>query len=140
MPQPRAPATGATLPSGLRAVLAVQGLVMVGVGVALFVAPTDADSLWPWKLTPLTARAIGAFVTGFGAAALHALIENRLERFEGAALAYTLLGVLELIGAGRYTETFDGDSVETCAYVAFLASVVAVGLWGAVAVRARRPA
>jgi hypothetical protein len=137
---PTAVAAGgaAMLPGALRVVLVAQGVVMLGIGVALFVAPTDVDALWPWKLTPLTARAVGAFLTGFGASALHAVIENRIERFEGAALAYTLLGGLELLGAALHAEDFDGDSLDTWAYVVFLASVVAAGLWGIAAARRGR--
>src|SRR4051812_1639194 len=62
--------SGRPLPAGLRTALAAQGVVMLGVGIALFLAPSDAKDLWAWMLTPLTARAVGAFVTGFGITAL----------------------------------------------------------------------
>ena len=74
-----------------------QGVVMLAFGAYLFVAPESADELWPWALTPLTARVVGAFVAGFGASALHAVAANDLPRFEGAALAYSALGALELM-------------------------------------------
>src|SRR5436190_14590092 len=53
------------LAPGLRTALLLQAAVMLVVGVWLFVGPGDAGSAWPWKLTPLTARAVGAFVSGF---------------------------------------------------------------------------
>jgi hypothetical protein len=118
---------GQPLPSGLRLVLVLQAATMLACGVALFVAPADADALWPWQLTPLTARAVGAFLTGFGVAAAHAAVENDLARFEGAALAYTALGLLELVALARYSSDLTGASIDTWAYVAFLASVIVVG-------------
>src|SRR5439155_4514537 len=50
------------LAPALRALLVLEGLVLAGVGASLFAAPHTADSLWPWPLTPLTARATGAFL------------------------------------------------------------------------------
>jgi len=102
---------------------------MLTVGVALFVAPADADALWPWTLTPLTARAVGAFLIGFGVAAVHAVVENDLLRFEGAALAYGALGLLELIALAVHSSDLTGASVDTWIYVGFLASVAAVGIY-----------
>jgi hypothetical protein len=115
------------LPPWLRAALAVQALVMIGVGAALFLAPAEADAIWPWNLTALTARAIGAFVLGFGLAAAHAAVENDLNRFEGAAFAYTALGVLELLALARYPSDLTGGSLDSWLYAGFLAAVVAVG-------------
>jgi uncharacterized membrane protein YoaK (UPF0700 family) len=127
--------SGAPLPAGLRALLAVQGTVMLGVGAALFGGPADADVLWPWTLTPLTARAIGAFVVGFGVAALHAAAEDDRWRFRGAALAYLALGLLELLAAIVFADDLHDGDASTTIYRVFLVSVVAAGLWGVSATR-----
>jgi hypothetical protein len=116
----------APLPPAVRALLAGQALVMLSIGIALFVAPTDADALWPWTLTPLTARALGAFVFGFGVAAADAVLGNDLRRFEGCALAYTALGALQLLALARYTGDLTGADLDSWLYVGFLASVLAV--------------
>src|SRR4051794_4210726 len=71
------------LAAWVRAVLCLQGLVMLAFGAALFVAPVGASSLWPWALTPLTGRAIGAFLVGFAAAAGFAAADNDLGRLHG---------------------------------------------------------
>jgi hypothetical protein len=42
-----------------RLVVAV-GLLALATGLALFLAPGTMNDLWPWPLTPLTARVIGA--------------------------------------------------------------------------------
>jgi hypothetical protein len=82
------------LPGWLRAILCFQALTLLSLGAALFAAPVGASSLWPWALTPLTGRAIGAFLVGFGVAAAFAVLENDVRRLHGAALAYATLGAL----------------------------------------------
>ena len=120
------------LPSWLRAVLCVQALVMLALGAALFAAPIGASSLWPWALTPLTGRAVGAFLIGFGAAAAFAVAENEIGRLHGAALAYATLGALELAAAAVHGGDFTAPALGVALYLAFCASVLAVGLYGAV--------
>jgi hypothetical protein len=123
---------GRPFPGWLRAVLCLQALVMLSLGGALFVAPVGASSLWPWALTPLTGRAIGAFLVGFGAAAAFAVVENEIGRLHGAALAYATLGALELAAAALRGGDFTAPAVGVALYVAFCASVLTVGLYGAV--------
>jgi hypothetical protein len=40
--------------------VAVQLAVALAAGLSLMVAPSTADELWPWELTPLTSRTVGA--------------------------------------------------------------------------------
>jgi hypothetical protein len=124
------------LPAALRLLLVGEGLVMAGVGIALFVEPSTADDLWPWALTPLTARAIGAFVIGFGAAALQAAWENNISSLAGSAYAYATLGLLQLIAVLRYPDELDGSGARGVLYVAFTGLVLATGVAGSA--RARR--
>lgn len=119
------------LPGWLRAVLGLQALVMLALGAALFVAPVGASSLWPWDLTPLTGRAVGAFLLGFGAAAAFAAADNDAGRLHGAALAYATLGALELVAAVVHGGDFTSPATGVAAYVVFCASVLALGLYGA---------
>ncbi len=121
------------IPMALRAVLALQALVMGGVGIALWVSPSSGETIWPWLLTPLTARAVGAFLIGFAVAAAFAAVDNRIERFRGAAYAYATLGALELLAAAIFSEDFDAG--ESALYVAFVATVLLVGLAGLALVR-----
>jgi hypothetical protein len=127
---------GRPLPWAARAPLAAHGAVLLGLGAALFIAPTDADGLWPWALTPLTARAVGAFLCGFGVAALHAAAEGDASRFRGAALAYLALGLLELLAGAIFAADFGDDPFPTAAYVAFLTGVCVMGAWGVTLTRA----
>jgi len=126
------------LAPALRALLVLEGLVLAGVGASLFAAPHTADSLWPWQLTPLTARATGAFLVGFGAAALQAALENDIGRLGGSAYAYATLGLLELITVMRYPDALDGSGARGVAYIAFAALVLLTGLLGSARARGAR--
>jgi len=125
---------GRAIPPPLRALLALQALVMGVIGAVMFIEPSTADDLWPWALTPLTARAVSAFLIGFAAAAAYAVAENRAERFAGAAYSYATLGALELLVAAVFSADFDGGA-RTAAYVAFVAGVLVAGVAGSLTVR-----
>ena len=121
------------IPALLRGALGLQALVMAAIGIVLWVSPSSADTIWPWPLTPLTARAVGSFLIGFAAAAGFAARDNRVERLRGAAYAYATLGALELLAAAVFGEYF--DSGESGLYVFFAATVLAAGLAGSAIVR-----
>jgi hypothetical protein len=129
-------AHGPSIATWARAVLALQAAAMVAMGVALLIAPLSAGDAWPWELTPLTGRAIGAFLCGFGVAAAFAIRENDLHRLRGCALAYGALGALELLALALHWDDFDSGDASGIAYVAVVASVLVVGLYGATAASA----
>ncbi len=58
------PARVAPLASWARVVLALQAAVMLVVGVPMLLVPQAMLRAWPWELTPLTSRAIGAWAIG----------------------------------------------------------------------------
>jgi hypothetical protein len=121
------------LPAALRIAVSLQAGALLGIGAALFLLGDNAASIWPWVLSPLTARAIGAFLVGFGMAAAFAVRENDLDRLRGCALAYAALGALELLAVAIHGEDLTGSDLEIGLYVAFCATVLAVGSYGALA-------
>lgn len=123
-PEPRQP-----MPGWLRLALVLQGTAFIVYGVGLFLSPSGFDGAWPWPLTPLTARAIAAFMVGFAIAAAIAVHGNALSRIRGAALTYAVLGALELLGAALHSSDFR-DGVALPLFAAFFATVLAVGLAG----------
>ena len=126
---------GPSLPPLLRALLAVEGIVMLGVGALMLLAPDSAADIWPWTLTPLTSRALGTFIL---AVALVALIVVRDDRFpvRGLPTALIVLGVLQLLAVALHEEDLAGDDLACGIYIAFLALVVVTGTYGAIAERA----
>jgi hypothetical protein len=118
------------MPGWLVVALAIQGTLMLAVGVALYVAPATASSLWPWALTPLTARAVASWLVAFGLAAALAIMEQDLGRLELPAAAYTVLGSLQLEALVRFAGQVRWASPAAAAYVAVLVTVVATGAYG----------
>lgn len=116
------------LPTGVRLLVAAQAVVLGVVGVALLIAPTTAAALWPWELTPLTGRAIGAWVVSLGAAAAHALVENCARRLRPAAWAYVALAVLQAWALARYPGDFEWTGLPGILYLGFLAAILVAGL------------
>ena len=117
----------------VRAVLSLQGALLLAVGAAFLIAPVGAADLWPWMLTPLTARAIGAFLIGFGVAAAYSVRLDDLGALRGCAYSYAVLGALEILAAALHGGDLTGSAAHCSAYFAFWTSVLAVGLYGAVA-------
>ena len=128
------------VPLWLAGAFGVQGFIMLAVGVAMYAVPSTAKTLWPWTLTPLTARAISSWLIAFGVAAVLTFIERDISRLAAGAVAYTVFGVLELVALLRFGEAGRWDSPAGIVYLVVLISVVPVGATGSwlVAVHARR--
>lgn len=135
----QAPPPSLPLPAWLRATLALQAVVLVTLGVLLYAAPAGLHSIWLWPVTPLTGRAIGAFLCGFGVAAGFALRENDLGRLLGSAIAWATLGALELLALALRSGDLTASGLATALYVAFFALTLAQGTLGALATRAASP-
>lgn len=78
----------AQLPAALRLALRALALAMIVLGAVLFVVPASAELLWPWKLTPLTARMAGSFYLAIAVSLLAAARENDYQRIHVAAFAW----------------------------------------------------
>jgi hypothetical protein len=129
------PPRSAPLPGWVYGLLAVQAVVLLGVGVALFAAPGPAASWWPWKLTPLLAQATGAWLIGFGVAAAHQLAERDARRLLPASFSTILLAVLQFIALARYPGRFEWSSTAGGVYLALLVMMLVTG--GVALARAR---
>ena len=121
------PPRSAGLPAWIYAMLAVQAIVLLGFGVALFAVPTQTAPLWPWKLTPLVAQATGAWLISLGVAAVHALLERDARRLRPAAVGYVLLALLLSIALARYPNHFAWHSASGIIYLIFLATMLLTG-------------
>ncbi len=125
------------MPRWLRAVLAVQGLTLFGVGVVMFLGaaqvhhlPEGAMSFWPWKLMPLGAQVIGAWLLALGVAAALTIWERDLDRLLVPAVTYTAFGVFQLLVALRYWTQIRPDYQWGWAYVGVLVSIALTGAYG----------
>ena len=81
-------------------IIAVLGILAVATTAFLFLFPDTAIRIWPWKLTTLTARVMGA-IFSLGVAGVGALTERRwtsariLLQVEGLMLALILVAAIQ---------------------------------------------
>lgn len=111
-------------------IVAVQALIVLVIGIALFVAPSTADSLWPWSLTPLTARAVAAWLLALATGLAVTLWERDWRRVRVATLTYTAAPLLQFVALARYSDTVNWDGAGIWLYLAFLASILLLGIFG----------
>ena len=125
----------APMPRWAMVLLGAQAAVMVPLGAALFAAPETFDIVWPWSLTPLTGRIVGAWLVGLGLGAAHSALERDWRRARPAAATALLFGALELVALARYSETVNWGDGRTWAYVLTLGFMLALGGTGVVSAR-----
>ncbi len=129
----------APLAGWLRLVLAAVGGVVTALGAAMVLVPSTAAGWWPWALTDLTSRAVGAWLVIVGLTAGQAAWENDWSRLRPLSITYVVLGVLQLLAVARYPDELE-PSPAAWTYVAFLIALVAFGAAGWRASRRRPPA
>jgi len=117
------------LPGWLRAILAVQVVILLPIGLALFIAPDTFDGLWPWGLTPLLGRAIGAWLIGWSTVKIQILQENDWRRTRVPFLSTSVWGLLILVAVGRYSSAVDWG-LHMWGFLLVVMSICAVGLYG----------
>ncbi len=122
----------APIPIGLRWLSAGQAVILLLAGVALLLDPAVASWLWPWKLTALTARAVGAWLIGFGVAASQATAEGDFDRIRVGLVTYVSLGALQLLALARYPSALQWARPVSWIYFGFLLSILGLGLVGLV--------
>ena len=125
----------AGLPAAVRLTLVSLAVVLVGLGAALLIAPGWADAAWPWPLTPLTGRAVGAWCVGLGVAAGHARLVDDAGSLAPIGVTGVLFGVLQTVALLRFGTELDWGSAAAAGYVLVLAAVTGVGAWLLVASR-----
>jgi len=124
---------------GLRKLYLAQGALLVIVAVVLFLAPGSADTLWPWPLTPLTARAIASLLLGIGVMLLGAGWDDTAERLEPTCAASWWLAVLAGMAVARYDGSVDVGTVPGLVFAVVAISMLFGGVAGEMAARRLRP-
>jgi hypothetical protein len=124
------PPKRAPVPRALSAALVVESVVLTVVGAVLFVAPGTATDLWPWPLTPLTARVVAAWLVAFGLATALAAVAGDLRRLRTAAIAYTVFGVAVAVAVARFAGTVAWGDPAAWAFAATTVAVIATGAAG----------
>jgi hypothetical protein len=91
-----------------RAIVAAVGLIALLTGVALFLAPAAMNDVWPWPLTPLTGRVVGATFC-LGGAGVGVWFDPRWTSVRVMLQVETVMLVLMLIAAVRAHDELIGS-------------------------------
>ncbi|WP_432478544.1 hypothetical protein [Nocardioides sp. GXQ0305] len=116
-------------PAGLRALLVAIAVVLLGLGVALLLVPVEAARLWPWPLTELTARAVGAWLVGLGWAAGHARLIDDLPSIRPLGFTGSAFVVLQGVALVRHGDALDWSGAPAVGYLVGLAAIGVVSVW-----------
>ncbi|GAA4284530.1 hypothetical protein GCM10022261_20610 [Brevibacterium daeguense] len=125
------------LPPGLRVLLVAIAIVLMVLGVALLVAPLSAAVLWPWELTELTGRAVGAWLVGLGWAAGQGQLSGDADAVRPVGLTAVAFFVLQVIALLRHGEAISWTSPQAIGYAVMLLAIGAAGVWALGLVRSR---
>jgi hypothetical protein len=114
---PRLPHVAARIIGGV-------GILALSTGLFLFAFPATAIRFWPWPLTPLTARVMGA-VFCLGLAGIGALADRRWTSARIPLQVALVMLVLILFAFGRAGAELAGGNALTWAFVAGFAVLTA---------------
>jgi hypothetical protein len=122
-----------------RALVGLVGLLALGWGTVMFLAPATVIGVWPWTLTPLTCRVIGAIFC-LGSAGTGVVADPRWSAVRLMLQVETLMVALMLVAAVRARSELDtGRPLTWLMAVGFVAVLAGSGgLWYTMEVRPRR--
>lgn len=129
VPEPGSRSLRRPLPTGLRVLLTVLAAVLLVSGAVLLLVPASVSGVWPWPLTDLTARAIGAWLVGLGWASAHARLIDDVAWVQPLGLTGVTFVVLEAIALVRYGEQLAWSSAGAVALVALLGAIGVAAAW-----------
>jgi hypothetical protein len=126
------PPKTAPIPGWLVVLVSVQAAIALVVGVLLFVAPSTADDIWPWPLTPLTSRTVAAWSLALAAGLAFTAWQRDWTRVRIATPTYVAIPLLQFVALLRFSGTVEGSDLKLWAYVLYLGGVLVLGLYGLV--------
>jgi len=117
------------LPPALRLLMVGIAGVLLVYGVALLAVPAYAATWWPWPLSELTARAIGAWLVGLGWAAAQGQSSGDLLTVRPVALTSVAFVILQALALLRYGGALTWPSAPAIGFVTVLIAIGVAGGW-----------
>jgi hypothetical protein len=117
------------VPGRLRVALVFESILLIFPGLFMFAAPETAALLWPWDLTPFTARVVAAWLIAFGVTAAYAAVGD-LARLRIGTIAYATFGTLTLLAIARYPGSYQWDRPSGWILIVAMLGIVVTGILG----------
>jgi len=124
--------TGSPPPSGARAALLAQAVLLGGYGVALLVAPEHAGRLWPWKIDAFHAQLYSVtFLTPAAGALSLRRSAARVDWFTLGItqIAWGLLPIVALLIVDARVHRVDWLAWTVWAWLGLFVTTAAMGIW-----------
>ncbi|MEX2421443.1 MAG: hypothetical protein WD670_06440, partial [Actinomycetota bacterium] len=121
------------LPMWVKAILGVQAILLIPLGLGLFLAPETVAAAWPWDLPPLSAQVVAAWCLAFGVLAAQSIFEDDERRVRCAMLGYPVLGAMHVLMLLRFSEDVAWEDPSAWVYVGVVASFFVLGAFGLIA-------
>jgi hypothetical protein len=123
---PRAPEPGEPeVPRSARLAARVFAASALAGGLLFFAVPQVAIDIWPWLLTPLTARVLASFTVQVGVGALMLSRDARWSAWTLLVQTFFVACGLLLVAAARASGEFDQQNPMTWLYLAGLVATAA---------------
>lgn len=124
------PERTSNIPAWTRTILFAHGIVGGMFGLLLFFTPQVIIPIWPWVLTPLTSKALSAWLISFSIVDFQTIWENDWQRVKIMSIGYIIFGVLPMIAMIRYANEVNWLSMVNMGYFAYLLIMLAFGMVG----------
>jgi hypothetical protein len=112
-----------------RAIIGIIGGITLLISLFLFLSPILMISVWPWTLTPLTARVVGAMFALPGIVGLGIAMEPRWSAACIILQAQAFSILMILIAAGRAWENFNPAKISTWLFIGGLTGLLFLMIW-----------
>ena len=109
------------LPQGVRYAVGALGLVTLAISLLLFVQPSLMINVWPWPLTPLTARVVGGMFALPGVLGLYMAIDARWSSAQITLQSQIVSVAFILLAALISLNEFDKSSIATPLFIGGMA-------------------
>ncbi len=117
------------LPPALRLLMAGIAGVLLCYGVALLAVPAYAAAWWPWTLSELTARAVGAWMVGLGWSAAQGQSSADPRSVRPVALTSVAFVILQALALLRCGGALAWPSAPAIGFVTVLLAIGTAGGW-----------
>ncbi len=119
-----------TLPVWVRVLVFLHGISGFVIAMLLFLFPQTIISAWPWSLTPLTSRALAAWLMAFSIVDLQMFRDNDWSRTKIVSFEYMVAVLFAMIALARYSNEVNWHSAGVVGYLFYLIVMLGIGVTG----------